>query len=194
MTRIPYAKIDETPQKVRDFFEKMQANSDGAEIMNIFKMMAHSNICVREFIRLGNKLLTRAHLEHHFRELAILRIAQLHAARYEWAQHVPIAIGTGVSRDQIKELERWSDSSHFSGEEKAVLKYTEEVVRNSQPNDETFEAASAFLDYPALVELTLSVGYWSMVAKFLKTFKVEVEETFLKQHAELLEDVGLLEQ
>lgn len=193
MTRIPYANIEESPQKVRDFFEKMRANSDGAEIMNIFKMMAHSDISVREFIRLGNRLLMKAHLEHHFRELAILRIAQLLGARYEWAQHVPIAIGAGVSKKQIKELEKWRKSSLFDDKEKTILQYTEEVVSDSQPKNETFAAASRFLDRPSLVELTLSVGYWSMVAKFLNTFQVEVEEAFLNEHDELFQYTGLLD-
>lgn len=193
MTRIPYADIDKTPQKVRDFFDKMRANTDGAEIMNIFKMAAHSEASVREFVRLGNRLLMKAHLDARFRELAILRIAQLLGARYEWAQHVPIAMGTGLTRDQIKELESWRESSLFGDEEKTVLGYTEEVVRDSRPQEETFAAASNFLDHSSLVELTLSIGYWSMVAKFLKTFRVDVEEQFLEQHGELLDDVGLID-
>jgi alkylhydroperoxidase family enzyme len=193
MTRIPYADIDKTPQKVRDFFDKMRANTDGAEIMNIFKMAAHSEASVREFVRLGNRLLMKAHLDARFRELAILRIAQLLGARYEWAQHVPIAMGTGLTRDQIKELESWRESSLFGDEEKTVLGYTEEVVRDSRPREETFAAASNFLDHSSLVELTLSIGYWSMVAKLLKTFRVDVEEQFLEQHGELLDDVGLID-
>ena len=193
MTRIPYADIDKTPQKVRDFFDKMRANTDGAEIMNIFKMAAHSEASVREFVRLGNRLLMKAHLDARFRELAILRIAQLLGARYEWAQHVPIAMGTGLTRDQIKELECWRESSLFGDEEKTVLGYTEEVVRDSRPREETFAAASNFLDHSSLVELTLSIGYWSMVAKLLKTFRVDVEEQFLEQHGELLDDVGLID-
>jgi alkylhydroperoxidase family enzyme len=193
MTRIPYANLDESPQKVRDFFAKMQANSDGAEVMNIFRMMAHSDISVREFIRLGNRLLTKAHLEHVLRELVILRIAQLHHARYEWAQHVPIAIGTGVTREQIKELEHWRESTLFNDQERTVLQYAEEVIADNQPKDETFAAASKFLDYPSLVELTLSIGYWSMVAKFLNTFQVNVEEQFLAQHNEILQYTGMLD-
>ncbi len=193
MTRIPYADIDKTPQKVRDFFDKMRANTDGAEIMNIFKMAAHSEASVREFVRMGNRLLMKAHLDARFRELAILRIAQLLGARYEWAQHVPIAMGTGLTRDQIKELESWRESSLFGDEEKTVLGYTEEVVRDSRPREETFAAASNFLDHSSLVELTLSIGYWSMVAKLLKTFRVDVEEQFLEQHGELLDDVGLID-
>jgi alkylhydroperoxidase family enzyme len=102
-------------------------------------------------------------------------------------------MGTGLTRDQIKELESWRESSLFGDEEKTVLGYTEEVVRDSRPREETFAAASNFLDHSSLVELTLSIGYWSMVAKLLKTFRVDVEEQFLEQHGELLDDVGLID-
>ncbi len=193
MTRIPYADLDESPPKVRDFFDKMQANTDGAEIMNIFRMAAHSGVSIREFIRLGNRLLMKAHLDGRLRELAILRIAQMVGARYEWAQHVPIAVGTGISREQIRDLEGWRDSELFDERDKTVLQFTEEVVRDSRPQDETFEAASKFLDQTSLVELTLSIGYWSMVGKFLRTFQVDVEEKFLPDHKELLEFTGMIE-
>ncbi len=193
MTRIPYANLDESPQKVRDFFDKMRTNTDGAEIMNIFKMATHSDASIREFIRLGTRLLMKARLDARFRELAILRIAQMIGARYEWAQHVPIAVGKGVTREQIKELDTWRESSLFDERDQIALKYTEEVVRDSRPQDDTFEAASKFLDHTSLVELTLSIGYWSMVGKFLKTFQVDVEEQFLDDHKELLEFTGMID-
>lgn len=193
MTRIPYADLDEAPQKVRDFFDKMRANTDGAEIMNIFKMASHSGASIREFIRLGNRLLMKAHLDDRYRELAILRIAQLLGARYEWGQHVPIAIGVGISREQIKGIGNWRGSSLFDEKDKTVLRYTEEIVKDSRPADETFEAASKFLDNTSLVELTISIGYWSMVGKFLKTFGVDVEPHFMEMHKEVLEYTGMID-
>lgn len=193
MTRIPYANLDEAPQKIRDFFDKMRANTDGAEIMNIFKMAAHSGASIREFIRLGNRLIMKAHLDDRYRELAILRIAQLIGARYEWAQHVPIAVGAGISKEQIREIENWGKSALLDEKDKIVLQYTEEVVSDSRPRDETYEAASKFLDDTSLVELTLSIGYWSMVGKFLKTFRVDVEAQFVKTHKEALEYTGMID-
>lgn len=193
MTRIPYANLDETPQKVQDFFAKMRANSDGAEIMNIFKMAAYSHCSIREFIRLGNRLLMKAHLAHRYRELAILRIAQLLGARYEWAQHVPIAVDAGISKEQIKEIENWRESSLLDEKDKTVLKYTDEIVGDSHPHDETYKAASKFLDDTSLVELTLSIGYWSMVGKFLRTYQVDVEPEFMEKHKGLLDYTGMID-
>lgn len=188
MARIPYADIDRSSQKIRDFFDKIKAND--LEILNVHRMVAHSEASVREFIRMGSRLLTKPHLDPRLRELVILRIAQLHGARYEWAHHVPIALQAGLTMDQVKNIREWSASACFSQQEKTVLRYTEELFREHQPSAETFASASECLDHAALVELTLCIGYWSMVAKFLKTFQVDVENEFERQHAEVLRQAG----
>jgi alkylhydroperoxidase family enzyme len=190
VARIPYAEIENAPEKIRDFFVKMGAND--VEILNIFRMIAHSDISVREFIRLGSRLLVKPHLDPRFRELAILRIAQMNQARYEWTHHIPIAVGVGITPEQIKQLKNWQESPLFTDRDKTVLGFTEELVRDGHPTDETFAAAAAFLEPASLVELTLSIGYWSMVAKFLNTFQVDIEEDFKQKHAKILADIGSL--
>ena len=183
MARIPYPKIEDTPPKVQDFFAKIKANS--GQIMNVNLMMAQSPGSVLELIRLGNRLLNRAKLDHKYRELAIIRVSLLCGSKYEWAHHVPIAIQSGVTKKQLESIEDWTDSELFTSEEKIILAYTEEVVRKNEPSKETYNQASAFLDHSSLVELTFSIGYWSMVAKFLRTFQVDIEDDFLEKNKDL---------
>ena len=183
MARIPYPKIEDTPPKVQDFFAKIKANS--GQIMNVNLMMAQSPGSVLELIRLGNRLLNRAKLDHKYRELAIIRVSLLFGSKYEWAHHVPIAIQSGVTKKQLESIEDWTDSELFTSEEKIILAYTEEVVRKNEPSKETYNQASAFLDHSSLVELTFSIGYWSMVAKFLRTFQVDIEDDFLEKNKDL---------
>jgi len=183
MAKIPYPKIEDTPPKVKDFFAKIKANS--GRIMNVNLMMAHSPGSVRELIRLGNRLLNKARLEPKYRELAIIRVSHLCGSKYEWAQHIPIALQSGVTREQLEAIENWSDSDLFTAEEKIILAFTEEVVRDSAPSEQTFKEASAFLDHTSLVELTISIGYWSLIAKLLHTFQVDIEEEFLAKNKHL---------
>jgi alkylhydroperoxidase family enzyme len=186
MAKIPYPRIEDTPQKIQTFFNKIKANSP--RILNVNLMMAHSPGSVRELIRLGNRLLFRAELNPRFRELAIIRVSRLCDSPYEMAQHIPIALESGISREQIEKIEMWQDSGIFSEEEKVVLAFTEEVVQDSEPTEKTFAEASKFLDTTSLVELTLSIGYWSLIAKFLKTFQVDIEEDLLSEYGDLLPD------
>ncbi|MBW2324853.1 MAG: carboxymuconolactone decarboxylase family protein [Deltaproteobacteria bacterium] len=164
----------------------MQANNP--RVMNIHRMLAHSPAAVREFLRYGNRLLARAELDPRYREMAIIRIAEMHGASYEWVQHVPIALRCGVTREQIENMKNWRKSPFFTKEEKVILTFTEEVINKSRPSDDTFAAASKFLNPASLVELTLSIGYWSMVAVFLETFEVEVEEDLMDEIKDLLPD------
>lgn len=184
MARIPYPKLEDTPPKVQDFFNKIKANS--GRILNVNLMMAQSPGSVRELVRLGDRLLNKAKLDHKYRELAIIRVSHLCGSEYEWAQHIPIALRSGITRDQLEAIDKWSSSDLFTSQEKTVLAYTEEVVRNNEPSEKTFLEASAFLDHSSLVELTFAIGYWSMVAKFLRTFQVDIEEEFLSKNEHLL--------
>jgi 4-carboxymuconolactone decarboxylase len=183
MARVPYASIDQAPEKIKAFFAKLETNS---RVLNVQKMVANSPGSVREFTRLGNALLNKSKLSSYFRELAIIRISFLTGSRYEWAQHVPIALSAGVSKEQLEEISHWRDSSLFSEEDQVILKFTDEVVQEHQASESTFNLAAKFLDPESLVELTLSIGYWSMVGKFLRTFQVEIEESLLKDVGHLL--------
>lgn len=188
MAKIPYPRIEEMPPKIREFYEKIKANSP--YILNVNLMMAHSAAAARELVRLGNRLLTQADLNPRFRELAIIRVSQLCGSRYEWAQHVPIALKAGLSLEQIEKMATWRDSDLFTESDKVVLAFTEEVVRDSRPKEETFRKAAQFLDETGLVELTISIGYWSMIAKFLKTFEIDLEEATLSEYGHLLPKNG----
>ncbi len=177
MAKIPYASIDQAPEKIREFFSKVEA---GGRVLNVQKMIAHSPGTVREFIRFGNALLRKAALNPYFRELAIIRISFFVCFRYEWAQHVPIALSVGMTREQLEEIDRWPESARFSDADRVILAFTDEVVRQHQPSEETFARAQRLLDPTSLVELTLSIGFWSMVGKFLRTFQVEIEDSLLQ--------------
>jgi alkylhydroperoxidase family enzyme len=100
MARIPYVEIETAPPASKDVLEKLPIK------LNIFKMMAHAETNFRPLLRLGTSILTEQQLPAKLRELAILRVARLSKADYEWVQHVPIAKMTGASDEQVAALAR----------------------------------------------------------------------------------------
>jgi len=112
------------------------------------------------------------------RELAILRVGQMAGANYEWAHHVPIAKQVGVSDAQIADLDGWEASTHFDEQQRAVLRYVERVAAAEEPSDEAFAELRTHLGEPEVVELTLVVGYWGLVARFLVALQVDLEPPF----------------
>jgi alkylhydroperoxidase family enzyme len=171
MPRTPYFDVDSAAGKHAEFLEKLKPH------LNIYRMLANSENGMKGFLRMGNALLHRCELDPGLRELAILRVGRLSRAAYEVFQHERIAREVGVAEDKIAALrDATIEAAAFTDQEKAVLRYSDDVVRNVKATDRSFKAVQAFLSPGALVELTLTVGYYMMVCRFLETLGVDGEE------------------
>lgn len=174
MARVRLLQNEEAPPESRELLEKITAN--GAAVLNLYRAAAHSPGVLSSFIKLGNSLMSKAELSPRLRELAVLRIASLLNSSYEWNQHIPIALETGVTREQISDILRWEESARFSAKEKTVLRYTDEMTLNVQVKDRTFEDLRQDLSEQSIVELTLSIGYWGMIARTLVSLDIDMDE------------------
>jgi 4-carboxymuconolactone decarboxylase len=176
MARVGYVTTAEAQGDAREVFAKMEER--GTAILNLHRALANTPNTLRNFMRLGNSLLFHGVLPPALRELAILRVAQMTGASYEWAHHVPIARQAGVSEEQIAGLMAWYESPHFDKRERAVLYYADHVTSAVAVPDEVFREARAHLSESEVVELTLVASYWSMVARLLVALQIDVEAPF----------------
>ena len=171
MSRIPYYEVENATGKHAEFLGKLGTG------LNIYRMLANSEYGLKGFVRMGNALLHRCELDPILRELAILRVGRLSRAAYEVFQHERIAREVGVEEEKIAALrDATIEAPVFSDNEKAVLRFTDDVVRNVRASDKALKAVEGFLSRGALVELTLTIGYYMMVCRFLETTGVEGED------------------
>src|SRR4029450_8107876 len=171
MPRIPYYEVEEATGKHAEFLDKLKPH------LNIYRMLANSEAGMKGFVRMGNALLHRGERDAGLRELAILRVGRLSRAAYEVFQHERIAREVGVADDKIAALrDATIEARVFTDQDKAVLRFTDDVVRNVKATDRNLKAVQAFLSPGALVELTLTIGYYMMVCRFLETTGVEGED------------------
>ncbi|MCY4387215.1 MAG: carboxymuconolactone decarboxylase family protein [Desulfurellaceae bacterium] len=170
MARIPYPNLEDLPEKVRIAAEKLPP-------LNIMKMFLNAPTNAIPLLSFGQSILTKQELDAHLRELAILRVAHLTGANYEWTQHVPIAKETGVTDAQVEALPQGADSDAFNEVEKRVLRFTDEVTQNVKASAETFAALEKDLGPRQMVELALAIGFYGMVARVMESFEVELEPT-----------------
>ena len=171
MPRLPYYEVENATGKHAEFLDKIKPH------LNIYRMLANSEAGLKGFIRMGNALLYKCELDPVLRELAIIRVGRLSRAAYEVFQHERIGREAGVTDDKIAALrDSTPEASAFNDNEKAVLRFADDVVRNVKASDKNLKAVQAFLSPGAVVELTLTVGYYMMVCRFLETTGVEGEE------------------
>ena len=170
MARIPYVEIETAPPAAKDVLEKLPIK------LNIFKMMAHAETNFRPLILLGTSILSQQKLSPKLRELAILRVAALSPARYEWVQHVPIAQATGATAAQIAALERGEITADtFDATERAVLRFATEVLCDVRASEAAFTEVARHLSAQEIVELVVTVGYYMLIARILETTAVDLD-------------------
>jgi alkylhydroperoxidase family enzyme len=173
MSRVGLLDKEQAAPEIREMFQKMEKN--GSRVLNIFKAMAHCPQVGYYFLRLGNSILFKGTVPPTLRELAILRVGQIYQAKYEWTHHVAIALRMGAREEQIDALQDWENSGKFNEQERAVLRYTDEVTKNIRVKDDTFAGVRSFLNEEGIVELTTTIGYYGMVCRILEALQIELE-------------------
>jgi len=184
MARVRLIEKEQAPPEVREIFQKIEDNE--AKILNLYKVVANSPGLLLNFIRLGNSIIGRMELPSRLREIVILRVARLTGSEYEWAQHAPVALQVGISQKQLDSISDWKNSAEFNNKERAVLQYTDEVARNVTVTDQTFNTLKNFFGEQTIVELTMTIGYYEMVARLLVPLQVELDESSVSSASELI--------
>ena len=143
--------------------------------LNIFRMLAHAETCMVPQMRLGAAILSRQALADRPRELLILLVAKLEGGAYEWRQHVPIALGVGVSQEQIDAVQRGDlAASAFSEGEQALLAFGRQVVENVRVEDAVFAEARRHFCEREIVEAILAIGFYMTMARLTEATETDL--------------------
>lgn len=104
------------------------------------------------------------------RELAILRIAVLNGASYEFEAHVPHALAAGLEQEAIEGLRK--NEVQLQGVERLVLQYADAMTRDLVVPDALYAQLDKAFDVKTLVELTATIAAYNMVSRFLIAMRI----------------------
>jgi 4-carboxymuconolactone decarboxylase len=143
--------------------------------LHIFPTLARHKAMFRAWLPFAGFLLRDGSLPARERELLILRTARNCRSNYEWAQHVRVASALGVPRSEIDRVAK--PTVHGWGElDRALLEAADELHRDAKISDHTWRALAAVLDERCLIEITILVGHYHMVAFALNSLEVALED------------------
>ena len=170
MARLPLVDPDKTSGDIRASFDRMTVK------LNIFRMMAHAETNMIPAMRFANSILHKQKLSHVNRELLILQVAKLEGGEYEWRQHVPIALGVGVTQPQIDALDRDDFAgTSFNAAERALLAFSREVVVNVRVPDVVFESVRQHFSDQEVVESIFTIGCYMMMARLTEATETDLD-------------------
>lgn len=127
---------------------------------------------------LGIELAGRGNIPDRERELAVLRIALLCGAPFEWSEHVDISRKFGVTDAEIERVTLGSSADGWSEHDSAVLRGVEELIADRCMSNETWDILSKSWGEQQLMELPMLVGSYFMTALQQNTLRIRPKGGF----------------
>ena len=109
-------------------------------------------------------------------ELAILTLARIWGAEYEWYAHKPIAIEAGVS-PEVAEAIRVGATPHFDNADEALVhEFIVTLHRDRKVDDALYKRAVDVLRAEGVVDLVGIAGYYTLISMTINVFQVPIPE------------------
>ncbi len=176
-TGIPYLSEDRAGPP--DLVAAIRARRPGGRLLNLDRVLLHSPDLARGWNGLLAAIRGPLALPPRLRELAVMAVAALNRADYEWKQHQGEFLAAGGTREQLAALEDPAeaarDASRFDEQERAALALTVEMTVQVAVSEPTMRRARSLLPDRELVELVGTIAAYNMVSRFLVATGVELE-------------------
>ncbi len=153
---------------IRELLAPLARDADG-RVANVFTTLVRHPDLFRYFLPFGGYLLRDGRLPARTRELLILRTAYNTGAGYEWGRHVPLARAAGVSDEEVQRVGAGPDAAGWAAADARLLRAADELHRGAALSAATWSALAADHDEAQLIEITMLVGQYHMVAFFLNS-------------------------
>ena len=170
MARLPYA--DPTDPAIAQQAAQITAER-GGKLLNLYKMLLQSPPVADGWRQLLTAIRQQCMVSARYRELAIMRIAVLNEADYEFAQHVPFALKEGYTEHQLAMLKTADYPAHFAPLDLQVIDYTDAMTTTIRVPQAIFDALKASFNDREMVELTATIAAYNMVSRFLEALQLD---------------------
>ena len=171
----PLTDADMTPRQREIAADILRSRGKGA-IGGPFGVFLHAPDYGDLAQKLGAHCRYRTAVPPRLSEFAILTIARLWRAQYEWHAHAPIAAKAGITPKTIKDLQAGRVPKSAPKDERAVYAFITEFHKTKRVSDKTYARLHALLGDAAMVEFIGILGYYTLIAMTLNVFRIPLPE------------------
>jgi 4-carboxymuconolactone decarboxylase len=174
MARVPLIEETEHPE-LADSIAKIKG-ARGGRLINIYRLMLHSPTLANAWFELNQAVRYGTQIDGQSRELAVIRVALLNDVEYVQRAHGPAyALKEGLTPEQVAAVANWQSSKLFSDQQRALLAYTDAVTREINVPDAVFADVRKHFSERQTVEMTMLIGAYNMLTRFLQALQVDPE-------------------
>lgn len=172
MARLPYPDLSRPD--IAPVAERIKAER-GGKILNLYHMLLHSPPVADGWRAFLTAIRQQCQLAGRYRELAILQVAVINKADYEFNAHVPFALREGVTRTQLDEMRAGRMPQDFTDADRAVLACTDAMTRHIQVPEAVFAAVRKHFPDREAMELVATIAAYNTVSRFLVAIQIDHE-------------------
>ncbi len=167
MTTTPMNRMspDDMPDELKQVWSTLQGLTGDATFVEVFAQAPELlDFVMRQFY--GN-IFFAGRVDERYKQLARLRLSQLHGCRTCNKQNVPGAIAAGFTEAQVAAMES-PTTEHFTEAELAVIRFAEQVAltnHDGKMDDALYASLSAHFSEAEICELGTVMAVISGMAK-----------------------------
>jgi 4-carboxymuconolactone decarboxylase len=175
MARIPL--IDDNNSTLAPLIAKLKG-ARGGKLLNLYRVLLNSPSIAEAWQAFNNAIRFNSALDDQARELAIMRVAQLNGADYQFQIHATkYAPDAGITRQQIAAMEGSEHSSLFAPAHRALLAYADAMTIDVEVPDAVFDRLRQYYSNQQIVELTVLIGAYNMHTRVGRALRLDPEST-----------------
>lgn len=161
---------DQVPAEHHGVFDSV-VKSRGA-VQGPFTMLMHCPPLAEHFVQIGGYVRFEGKLDHRVRVLAAMVVAREFEAAYVWGAQTGQARKQKVSESTITAI-RERHSRGLPPEDAQIVDFTRDLINKHRVDDATMKALQERFGNHQLVELTGTIGYYSMLAMTANATELE---------------------
>lgn len=173
--RLSRVEREDCPPEWLDAYDHVIQSRGHKTLANVFSFLANSPGAMQAVTSVGEHVRFKTDFDAVLRELVIMTVAQELECVYEWSHHWVVAEKAGASEDLLKKI----GSPELEAEPMPVgpaVKYARLLTHNKPVDDALVDALKAHFGVAGWVDLTVMIGYYGMLARFINTAGVPVED------------------
>lgn len=182
MARIDYADPTDLSTDERHLLDSLSDHAGGghglrSDRLNVYRLLGRNPAVLAEFREYLGTVWDAAGLDAHEREVVILATARAADSRYEWHQHVRVALDEGMAPETILAIAR-GEPDRLAAAHAALLDYVTAFVAGTV-DDALHDRLAAHYDEPTIVGITTLAGGYLGLAHVLDALDVDLEAEFV---------------
>ena len=167
--RVPMPKDEDLSPKLKEYMASLPP-------LNLFRMLCNAPASTKAFNRMGGSILQKSEFDPRKREIAVLRVAHVTKAAYEWHHHVAVGKRVGVTEEEIEKIACKGPVETLDEEGNLLCRVADEITLNVRLSDEALARILEQYGTRLATELILCCCWFNLVSRFLESTRVEIEK------------------